>query len=487
MKIRNLFAAAILGLVMVFPVFAKSQGTYKNSRNYSYDLLNSKERLTQEELDKDLDALEHLLSHAYVLYNKSVKKGFKMDTFLNEIRKECPATEQGLYKQRDLAQAIYKASAKYFPFPDSHLSLVLGNDFVPVFNLHRVCFSDVYFEKIGKTYVVDSSSDDRIKVGSKFKGKKENLYKCITSSGERYRFGVMVGAPVETAELLLDSGKFSVNVNYDSVYTAHRDTSEVTETENFLYIKVSDWAFGADYESDAMTVARSRFEAIKEAVIKAYEKDFVIVDLRGNPGGDATYTEEFLNYMYFSNEPKLIGPFTKNLKSAKAGQIAMTSSEILYSGSRFNKLYSNVNYDPDMYAPEYKGLEEKPCKEFPSYKGEKNFKGKLIILTDVLSASASEYFISTAQLIDEDNVILVGENTYGCISYGGVFPYYLPESGICINLSNTDFSETARFSKNKKWSGETYGFMPDYWATQDKISETLELLTGSKVLADLIR
>lgn len=486
MKIRKLFTVVLVGLTMLFSSCSKKSGPYKNSRNYSYDSINSKGLLTQEEFDRDLDALEHLFKNAYVLYDKSVKKRFIMKAFLKEIRKECPVNADGFYKRSELQKAILKNCARHLPYADSHLYMGLGNNFRNVFGYHVVFFSDVYFEKKGKDYFVVSSSDESIKAGSKYKGKKENLYKCLTSSGELYRFGVMSDCSIETAELSLDSGKFTVGLSFENKMMAQRDTSKVSESEKLLYIKVSDWAFGFDYETEAMTKARALLDEIKEASKNAFEKDYVIVDLRGNPGGISNYGEEVLNYLYFANEPKLIGPFTNNLKNARKRQIMLMSSEIAYAGSRYNNLGLTASYDPDLYPREYKGIEEKACKEFPSYKGEKKFKGKLIILTDCNSASASEYFVAMARLIDEDNVILVGENTKGCISYGGVLRYYLPESGIILNLSSVDLSESALFAKNEKWAGETYGFMPDYWATNDMLPETLEVLTGSNVINELM-
>lgn len=250
----------------------------------------------------------------------------------------------------------------------------------------------------------------------------------------------MTDSSVDTAELILDSGKVNVNVSFEPKYINQRDTSKVSESENILYIKISDWAFGFDYETEAMTKARAKLDEIKEAS-----------------------------------------------KNARKRNITLISSETFYAGGRYMKLYSGINspYDPDMYPPEYKGTDEKACKEFPSYNGEKKFKGKLIILTDSNSASASEEFVTMARLIDKDNVIQVGENTSGCISYGGVKMYYLPESGIIINLAASDLSEEALFAKNEKWAGETYGFMPDYWVTNALLPETLEALTGSKTVMDL--
>mgnify|MGYP003334571431 CR=1 FL=1 len=66
----------------------------------------------------------------------------------------------------------------------------------------------------------------------------------------------MTDCSVDTAELVLDSGKVNVNVSFEPKYINQRDTSKVSESENILYIKISDWAFGFDYETEDMTKAR---------------------------------------------------------------------------------------------------------------------------------------------------------------------------------------------------------------------------------------
>ena len=310
----------------------------------------------------------------------------------------------------------------------------------------------------------------------------------ITRDGELYRFGILSDENSEFIELKLEDGTVTVNVSSRTITAAQSDTSKTAEEGNVLYIKCSDWMFGLSYDSDAMTQARKKYDEIKSAVLNASDKDFVILDLRGNTGGSGGYVEDFLNCLYFGNEPKLIGPFTNNLKKANQRTITLSSSEIAYSGNRTYILSQSYNskYDKDLYPPEYKGYDEKKLKQFPAYEGEKKFKGKVIIISNILSASASEQCIAIASLIDKNNLILVGENTHGCISYGGVCGYYLPNSGIAVYLSNTDFSETALYTQNEKWAGETYGFMPDYWATDEMLLETLECLTGNKNLAQII-
>lgn len=100
------------------------------------------------------------------------------------------------------------------------------------------------------------------------------------------------------------------------------------------------------------------------------------------------------------------------------------------------------------------------------------YKGKIILIVDNKTYSFGEQLYYT---ITKDfgykNVVLVGTNTAGCVSYGNPITYYLKNSGIGLSLSSrTDgFSDT----KFQKEYIETRGLIPDYWATTDSELEDL--------------
>ncbi|MBO4638811.1 MAG: hypothetical protein J5710_03560 [Treponema sp.] len=109
--------------------------------------------------------------------------------------------------------------------------------------------------------------------------------------------------------------------------------------------------------------------------------------------------------------------------------------------------------------------------------GEKtSYKGRIILLVDARTASMGEQLYLT---IKEDfgykNIVLVGTNTCGCMSYGNPYQYYLKNSGITLCLS----SRTEAFSSDNfaKEYLEGRGLIPDYWATTDvELEETLDCL-----------
>ena len=84
-------------------------------------------------------------------------------------------------------------------------------------------------------------------------------------------------------------------------------------------------------------------------------------------------------------------------------------------------------------------------------------------------------------MFDEDaQVYVIGENTNGCISYGDVNSYCLPESKVNVNIPISDFTNILK--RFPSWHGEGYGFYPDYWCTSENLLETLVVLSGDDEL-----
>ena len=84
------------------------------------------------------------------------------------------------------------------------------------------------------------------------------------------------------------------------------------------------------------------------------------------------------------------------------------------------------------------------------------------------------------------NVHIIGENSMGAFKYGGMNYNQLPVSGLGVS-AGFYFGESASMKANKNWKGEGYGFVPDYYATNETILSTLILLTTDIQLADTLK
>ena len=165
------------------------------------------------------------------------------------------------------------------------------------------------------------------------------------------------------------------------------------------------------------------FAATGASYLKAPQ---LVIDLRGNPGGYPVYAYTWLkNYSFITPESKR-----------------------MYADKRSNLHY--VNYDePDTDSTgdwEISAIMDEVIWRKDQY---------LFVLIDNKTASAGEAF---ARLLSLGNhVVLVGCNTNGCSTFGSVYSYYLPNSGIDLyfgtSLSFHDILENT----------EGVGIFPDLW------------------------
>ena len=82
-------------------------------------------------------------------------------------------------------------------------------------------------------------------------------------------------------------------------------------------------------------------------------------------------------------------------------------------------------------------------------------------------------------------MILVGENSSGCMSYGNIVYYRLNESKIAIQASYSDF--TGCMNDLDSWHGEGKGFFPDVWTERPNLLDTLRILIDDPALPEKIQ
>ncbi len=99
------------------------------------------------------------------------------------------------------------------------------------------------------------------------------------------------------------------------------------------------------------------------------------------------------------------------------------------------------------------------------------YAGRLFVLTDAGTGSAGECFTALASQIG--NVLILGENTAGCMTYGNVDRYSdLPHGQFRVVVPSSMGVLAGRAFR------EGFGFFPDYWLdTDDPLSAIVELCT----------
>ena len=80
----------------------------------------------------------------------------------------------------------------------------------------------------------------------------------------------------------------------------------------------------------------------------------------------------------------------------------------------------------------------------------------------------------------QDNIIVVGTNSHGCLDFGGIYCYTLHNSGIELYFPNVMFKESLLLTDNSHWHGDSYGFYPDYWTDSKHLIDTLIYITNDR-------
>ena len=159
-------------------------------------------------------------------------------------------------------------------------------------------------------------------------------------------------------------------------------------------------AFDEKYKNSILTGART----LREAPVS-------ILDLRSNSGGDSSIGNEWIN--------------------------RYTNSQVLGHGIRINTKNQMIASDSEEDWIENDKL--------------------LIILVGKYSASASEWLLDYAYNVE--NILIVGENTSGCV-IGGSSNMFLPNSACQIDIGGELLN---LFPEEEGYMEELRGIYPDIW------------------------
>ncbi len=101
------------------------------------------------------------------------------------------------------------------------------------------------------------------------------------------------------------------------------------------------------------------------------------------------------------------------------------------------------------------------------------YEGTLYMLVNSDTASSGESAVLYARSVK--NLVLIGENTMGCNTFGNIASYVLTNSGIVCHVPNV-----VNLCKNPEDCQEGKGFAPDFWVdSTDVEGEVTEWLNGS--------
>lgn len=493
---KILLLLAVLGAMSFCLVSCKSTNGLSKAEDlrkeyYDYDFYGFKEYLTEAELEEDLDAIEKLLPDTYVLYEDNEAAGFNLKETIAQIRKECNKikTKENLYNSNEAAEIIGNTFKKNLKVNDEHFCIQKRDiNYYLLQDAYTVYFANIYIQKTDNEYVVYSSQEEQITPGMKYTGKPENLYPCVKDNLELLRFGILNQTDLTETEFSADNNLYKVALITPEKIMMPLSTNYIIEEDDFTYFGISDWIFTTTPFEEEKEAAQKRLDALCEAAERASSKKAIIVDLRGNPGGHTTMPEKFFYALYFNNDQQRIWQYrdyTDGIAQKGTVQIASPNTERAFLRDQM-PVKIDEELDPYGFDRCYIGKDEEVYSYLPEFAGQKDFSGKIYVLTNKLTASAAEYFLSLTKTFNSENTVVIGQNTLGCISVAAIKSYFLPNSGIDFNMASTDYRNIPIFKCNEKWNGELLGFYPDYWATEAEIIPTLENVTGLENLEERI-
>ncbi|MBB5225493.1 hypothetical protein DYE50_03465 [Treponema ruminis] len=495
-----------------------------------YENFNSVEKISEDQLEKDLDMFCWIFKTTYAGYENACERGLDLELLKKNIKNHFEGKEISVEEFFEVLKAELSGKIQ-----DTHFSIHLNNWSWHFCDNYIVYWSDIFVKKTGDSFEVVEVGEDSaklgIKTGSKYEGSTENLFYYPGKGEGIYRVGEIEKARLPAYSQMLKKTDDKINVapsqeksllvSIDGkVYEIHAK-SEVPinmlpnvrygekQTENSAYISLSSFQ-QPPADSKYRRGADKNFQKFMKAGSNFQDKKNIIVDLRSNSGGYDTYGTNFFINLYVPGSKNVseydlarygIGIASKfwkaeNFVPAKQVQSpALTQLEAM-KYKKFNTQTREADNIVENMLLEQKNA---PCKitydsrnfldkmaEHALPVPEKpHFTGKLIILIDRNSASATEEFVWTAKEDFGNQVIVVGENSSGCCEYWNVNPFRLSESKIVFYISATEM--TGSLKRFKNWHGEGFGVYPDVWTNGVDLLETLVNLTSDESLREKIQ
>ncbi len=429
-------------------------------------------------LENDLEYLHQVLTEAYVGYEYNEKAGFDLDKAIANVR-NCyieKAEEKGLASDELsddlLAECINKEIYEKFKVADNHFGITSKKSLYG-FKPQIWYSSKVYFTKKGNDYYVAFSLNPKVKRNLKYTGNEENLFPVIFFGKKFYVFGAFLDQRGKV-EFSIDNKTYKTKMTVGNILRKHKSGHVgMKRTKKSVYLSISDCQFLGNNRKDHTLLFRKLDDYLIEIRKSHYEN--IIIDLRGNGGGIVGNITPVLQTINFEGDYKNLEKVTKKIKTFRSNNIK--DSELI---RKAKSQYLEENPAYKMFEVEDSTTEYYKNQPIPEYNFEPAYKGNVIILCDAFSASAAELFIAYSYMFE--NVYLIGTNTSGTIDFGGVWDYYLPESGIKLRLATESFKESAFLQNNPHWHGDKKGFYPDYWCTSNSILPTLISITKDKKL-----
>lgn len=393
--------------------------------------------------------------------------------------------ENGI-NQEALVIPLYSFFQKY-NFVDGHLCISTNeNNWFPS-PKNWYYYSDFYFKKSGNQFYVYNSPNKKLE-GQKYTGSYEDLKRTIKNNEVVYIFAPILSGPYTSTNINISKKNYKIPI-YENLRFKNSDSLSFIESYNSLYIRASSFNYIEGTENDK--VFMKNLSTLNDLL---KNKEYIIIDIRGNSGGVEYYPRRLLEKLYNNGDDSKNDTISIFLNKADSGLVELHSNTISKQEYLLS-LASNQSEKMIKYYKEQYDLQlEKETKYYTS-KGKIpvslsqfdlwSIDSSIIVITDNYTASVAEKLIGYLYMLNKNNITIIGENTSGSYTYGGNIKYELPNSKIKITLSSQSYKNTEIPRFIESWHGENYGFYPDYWFVNNNLKEILYYLTSDNVLMEL--
>lgn len=392
-----------------------------------------------EQMKEDISVLEYILCNIYSGKDFLKKRGIVVSDKLNAAKLKIDAVS--FMNKVDFFNLLCSVLSEV---EDDHLVFTL-----PYFEqTHHFCmhntvyFADFVLQKNGDKYVVVASNDSSIKCGDIIEAEEDCLYATV---GSQLLYGVFSKKDIQTTTCICNGKEIKINVFSMPVKKISSDIWSYNKYQDIDIVAIHRFTSFNEVEEQEMINLISLGSKLKES-------KKIILDLRGNYGGNSQYVQRFIE--------NLNGSAVLNLNYAKLNTQGSRLAEIsLYANDLLNYEYikKEILSDP---------ISRWQCSEIQPIQ-EAQYKKELILLTDRRTASSAEIMIKCVK----DNIpqsIVIGENTSGTLNTGDIRYFYLPNSMIFLNIPTAIFAGIF---------DEGTGFIPDYWSKDDAMQSAINYLT----------
>lgn len=453
--------------------------------------------ITEKLVNEDLTFFQEVIESAYICYdeiNEESKIEFDKQNMLNLYKKNASwrekkniidSFENGI-NQEALVIPLYSFFQKY-NFVDGHLCISTNeNNWFPS-PKNWYYYSDFYFKKSGNQFYVCNSPNKKLE-GQKYTGSYEDLKKTIKNNEVVYIFAPILSGPYTSTNINISKKNYKIPI-YENLRFKNSDPLSFIESDNSLYIRASSFNYIEGTENDK--VFMKNLSALNDLL---KNKEYIIIDIRGNSGGVEYYPRRLLEKLYNNGDDSKNDTISIFLNKADSGLVELHSNTISKQEYLLSLASNQSEKMIKYYKEQYELQLEKETKYYTT-KGKipvslsqfdfSSIDSSIIVITDNYTASMAEKFIGYLYMLNKNNITIIGENTSGSYTYGGNIKYELPNSKIKITLSSQSYKNTEVPRFIESWHGENYGFYPDYWFVNNNLNEILYYLTSDNVLMEL--